>query len=298
MSIETEPAGSPPSRVMLRWHGAKWRIAPWIISELPPHSGYVEPFGGGLGVLLRKRRVSYELVNDLDSALVNLYRVLRDPAQGARLVEQCALTPFSREEFELAYKPAKEPVEAARRLVLRSFAAVGSVGASRESRSGFAWDSHLGQYSEPAQVWSTYPESLRAVVARLQGVVIENRPALEVVCRTRRDDTIVYCDPPYVASTRGAGAQAYRHEMSDDDHETLAGALHQSRCMVAVSGYDSPLYQRLYEGWERVTCDAETFGKLEGKGRRTRQEVLWFNPAATAARQEAKRAGQMELFAS
>lgn len=34
-----------PSRPLLRWHGGKWKLAPWIVSQFPPHRVYVEPFG-------------------------------------------------------------------------------------------------------------------------------------------------------------------------------------------------------------------------------------------------------------
>jgi DNA adenine methylase len=61
----------------LRYHGRKWRIAPWIISYFPPHRIYVELFGGGGSVLLRKRRSYAELYNDLDGEIVNLFRIAR-----------------------------------------------------------------------------------------------------------------------------------------------------------------------------------------------------------------------------
>jgi DNA adenine methylase len=63
------------------------------------HRVYIEPFGGAANVLLRKRKSEVEVYNDLDSRIVNFFRVLRDEAKFAEFQRMCSLTPYAREEF-------------------------------------------------------------------------------------------------------------------------------------------------------------------------------------------------------
>jgi DNA adenine methylase len=93
------------NRPIMRYHGGKWRLAPWIISYFPIHKVYVEPFGGAASVLMRKPRSHGEVYNDLDDEIVNVMRVLRDPGMCDALANSLALTPYSRTEFEQAYEP-------------------------------------------------------------------------------------------------------------------------------------------------------------------------------------------------
>jgi DNA adenine methylase len=218
-----------PTRPVLRWHGGKWMLAPWIIDHFPPHRVYTEAFGGAASVLMRKPRTYSEVYNDLDGEVVNLFRVLQQPLLAARLRELLTLTPFARGEFNLAYEPSEDPVERARRLVVVSFMGFGSNAHNTGARTGFrAKSSRSG--TTPAHDWSHYPDCMEAVVERLRGVVVENLPALEIIEKHDSPETLHYVDPPYVHSTRKKWQQRnYRHEMTDKDHHELAALLHRVR---------------------------------------------------------------------
>lgn len=258
-------------RPVLRYYGGKWRIAPWIIENLPVHRTYVEPYGGGGSVLLRKGRVYAEVLNDLDGEVVNLFRVLRDPSQARELVRLLKLTPYARTEFEMSYVMAGDPIEQARRTVARSFMGFGGLRAGGTGFRGNCWRSG----STPAHDWGNYPDVLWMAVERLRGVVIENRLALDVVAAYDREDTLFYVDPPYPIESRRGGRKRYRYEMTDADHRELAAVLRVVEGMVVISGYPCRLYDEdLYGGWRRVERRA-----FVCSGNRA-TEVLWMNEAA------------------
>lgn len=263
---------SAPFRPVLRWHGGKWLLAPWIISHLPPHRVYVEPFGGAASVLMRKPASYGEIYNDLDQTVVNLFRVLRSD-QAGRLVSELRLTPFSRDEFREAYEPTPDPVESARRLIIRSFMGFGSNGHSRAT--GFRANSNRSG-TTPAHDWANYGDALAAVVERLRGVVIENKDAREVMAQHDAPTTLHYVDPPYVFSTRADLSKDYAHELSDDQHGDLLKFLRELKGMAVLSGYPSELYDTALSDWLRVDRAALA------DGAKKRTEVLWINPAAQA----------------
>ena len=261
-------------RPVLRYFGGKWRLAPWIISHMPAHRVYVEPFGGAASVLLRKERSHAEIYNDLDGEIVNLFRVLRDPATAGRLVELVTLTPFARDEFDLSYEACDDPVEQARRTVYRSFAGFGS-GAASGHKTGFRNDSNRSN-TTPAHDWANFPKALPGIIDRLAGVVVENKDYVDLVRKFDSRDALIYVDPPYPGETRGNKGHysgVYKHEMMDtDQHAELAALLHIVSGKVMISGYPCDLYDvELYPDWRRVERDA----LADGAGKRT--EVLWMN---------------------
>jgi Site-specific DNA methylase len=262
-------AAGTPRRPLVRYHGGKWKLAGWILRHLPQHRVYVEPYGGGGSVLLQKRRSYAEVYNDLDGEIVNLFRVARD--DGEALARAAELTPFARAEFAQAYEPDGEPLEQARRTLIRAFMGFSSAGASGQV-TGFRANSNRSG-TTPAHDWMNFPEHLRAVVQRLRGVVIENRDALDVMRHQDGPDTVHYVDPPYVYETRHMRdrSQAYRHEMSDEQHRELAEVLVRLQGAVVVSGYRCPLYDELFSGWQRIDAAAHA------DGARDRVESLWLS---------------------
>lgn len=122
-----------------------------------------------------------------------------------------------------------------------------------------------------------------ALVDRLCGVIVESRPASEVIEIHDAPDALHYVDPPYVHSTRGFDAggthrTSYRHEMSDKDHAALAKLLRKVKGMVVLSGYACPLYdEKLYRDWRRFERPHWA------DGARPRVEVVWINAACAKA---------------
>lgn len=261
------------TRPALRYHGGKFRLAQWIIEHLPTHRVYVEPYGGAASVLLRKQRSYAEVYNDLDGEIVNLFRVLRNPAQARELIRLVKLTPYARAEFDESYITAEDPIEQARRTMFRSLAGFSTTGATGRWRTGFRANvTRTG--TSPARDWRNFPDALEAIVDRLRGVVIEHDDAAAVIARYDTPATLFYVDPPYPHSTRYVrwAGEAYAHEMSDDDHAQLAHILMGIAGMAVVSGYNCDLYESLYGDWQRVEHSAHADGAKD------RIEVLWLSP--------------------
>lgn len=264
-------------RPIVRYHGGKWELASWIIAQFPKHRIYCEPYSGGASVLLQKSRSYAEVYNDLDGEIVNLFQVARD--RGGELLAAIQATPFSRVEYFAAFDAAADHLEQARRTVIRSH--MGFAGSATHGNvTGFrSFSTNSG--SHPASQWREFPNCLQAIVKRLQGVVIENRDALEVISQQDTPGTLFYVDPPYVPATRDPGGD-YRHELTASDHTALLVALQAVKGMVILSGYPSEEYDAALSGWTRVER------KALAEGARERTEVLWMNPQCDS--------GKMPLF--
>lgn len=254
---------------VLKYPGAKWALAEQIISRFPEHHSYLEPFFGSGAVLFSKPRSHIETVNDLDGSVVNLFQCIRDDPE--RLAREAYLTPYSREVFEESYSEdtAAGPFDRAARFLVRCNQGYGY--RTNEIRVGWKNDIAARERAYAARHWTDLPEMILQAAERLRGVQIECRPALEVIRRFNFQNVLIYADPPYVLSSRSGGAKQYRHEMTDQDHVELLEALRDHRGPVLLSGYDSPLYDRLLAGWHK-----ETFHATDQLSRR-REEVLWMN---------------------
>lgn len=233
----------------LRWMGSKARSAAWLIGLFPQHTTYVEPFGGSGIVLQTKSPSRIEVWNDIDGELHNFYSTLR--ACEDDLVRAIELTPYSRREFfechqALLHNEPADPVERARRFLVVMWQSYET--AMRPTLTHRTQRSVHQRSSTCVDDFNSIPARLRQTAARFKNVQLDHRDALAVIEHYDTPETLFYCDPPYVQSTRSDDPRArYTHEYTEDDHVKLAEALHQCRGAVLISGYRSPLYSRMYK---------------------------------------------------
>lgn len=251
------------------YYGGKGRLADWIVSLLPPHRVYVEPFAGSLAVLLSKQPAEHEIINDLDGDVVNFWQQLRNRPDV--LARACWATPYARDEYAQARKrDATDDLERARQwwvVVTQSF------GQMNTGATGWSYStnrSNSGARTENAVA------RMESVAARMRNVIIENRDALDTIRSYDGPDTVHYVDPPYPSEARNS--TGYRFEMGDADrHRELAEVLHGCEGTVVLSGYRCPLYDDLFGDWQRHETKAvkSNGGGVDGRGDAT--EAIWSN---------------------
>lgn len=267
-------------KIAFGWYGGKYSHLDWLLPLLPETKHYCEPFGGSGAVLINRTPSPVETYNDIDGELVNFFRVLRNDKE--HLLEAIGLTPFSREEFELAISSPIEPIselERARRFFIRA----------RQVRTGLAQTASSGRWAHcvltsragmagAVSRWLGSVDGLSEIAQRLLRVQIENAPAVDVIHRYDSEDTLFYCDPPYPHDSRG-DSHAYGFEMTDDDHRELADVLHGVRGKVALSSYASSLMSELYSDWYCTEAPPRNVHSVKQK----RVELLWTNYAPQTA---------------
>jgi DNA adenine methylase len=270
-SVTLEDTSNMSTTSPITWHGAKTKLASTILRHFPEHRTYCEPFGGSAAVLLAKEPSEVEIYNDADRSLVNLFSVVRDSKPCAELRQKLEVTPYSRAEFELAKRETAEPVEAARRFIVRQRQSRGGLGV----RWRYSVRDVEGGIASVVKRWRDGIGGLPAVHKRFQNVQIEADDWRRVIPRYDSPLTLFYCDPPFHPSTVLGGS--YRHELTIRDHRELVALLLNVRGMVVLSGYECAAYHPLERaGWKRV--DFRVRGN--GSDKQTRRvECLWLSPS-------------------
>lgn len=254
------------SRVVIKYPGAKNRIADWICSFIPKHDVYLEPFFGGGSIFFNKNQKAHiETINDLNDDVFNFFVTLRN--QPEKLIRAIELTAYCRSEYEYAWKNSEgiDDVEKARRFAVKCYM---SIGAGNRYKNGF----RRGQQKtspNPSKSWNEYPDVLQIACERLKGVQIENSDALELIKRYDTDDVFIYLDPPYLLSTRKGNM--YHHEMSDNQHLRLLNEIVNHPAKIMISGYENDMYNSILKNWHKET--KTTLAESAQK----RTEVLWMN---------------------
>jgi DNA adenine methylase len=261
-------------QIAFGWYGGKFSHLDWLLPLLPQATHYCEPFGGSAAVLINREPSPIETYNDLDGEVVNFFQVLRHDKDS--LLESIGLTPFSREEFELAIAeptPETTDLERARRFFVRA----------RQVRTGLAQTASSGRWAHcvltsragmagAVSRWLGSVEGLSEIAQRLLRVQIEHAPAAEIIQRYDSPETLFYCDPPYPHESRG-DSKAYGYEMTDADHRQLADVLRGVQGRVALSSYPCILMDELYGDWYCTIAPTKAAHSVK----KPRTEALWTN---------------------
>ena len=253
---------------VVKYPGAKWSIAKWIIDMMPPHHSYLEPFFGSGGVFFTKGRSNIETINDLDGDVVNLFSWIRDDPE--RLAKELYWIPYARDIYDKAFEDRLTERDSFKRAV--NFAVRLMMGYGFRTcgeKVGWKRDIQGREAAYAARQWCDRPQVLMEAAERLRGVQIENRDAVELIQNFNHENVLVYADPPYLLGTRCR--KQYNCEMEDCDHERLLQVLLRHKGPVILSGYESDLYNDILCDWHKETT--ECYDQASNK----KKEVVWMN---------------------
>ena len=257
---------------VLRWPGAKWRIADWVIGHLPHHDAYVEPFFGSGAVFFGKDAARVEIINDLDDHVVTCFKVLRE--QGPELAALLALTPWSEAEYRASWRALRRgglsDLERTRCLITVSWQQMGRKPVSQAS----SWRLREIKGQSPITAWQSLPARVQYATERLAGTQISQMPAVKLIEQVQGPEVLLYVDPPYLHEIRSS-ARMYDHEMrSREQHTELLEVLRAHTGPVVLSAYANDWYSEQLPGWHTVSTGARTQTNAQ------RAETLWLSPVA------------------
>jgi len=261
----------PPFKI----HGGKWYLHSWIIENFPKdyeNMVYVEPFCGAASTFMNKNASIEEAINDLDKGVVNLLRIIRD--QPDEFIGKLKKLKYSKEAFEDAVDSQDQSRDEEMAYALNEFTL------RRMSRGGlkkaFAW-SNRERGGQPGDVnaWETIIGMIPVISERLKTTYIFNKPAMQILNAFNDQNVLTYVDPPYLHETRQS-LSVYKHEMTADEHIDLANFLKSFKGKVIISGYPSPLYNRLYKPWKCIKKKIANHASQQ-KTKEQKTECLWIN---------------------
>lgn len=257
----------------LTYPGGKNGMANKILPFIPDHKSYVEPFFGSGGIFFKKKKVAIETINDLNSDVVNLFKILQDEKKFKEFFRIIEFTPYSREIYNEAKEYEKHEIGSIQRSALYfiniRFSFSGSLNAG--------WGYSLKDDSLNTKKWFSSVKRLPQIVKRLKQVQIENDDFFKVMIRYQNNDCFMYCDPPYLMETR-KDKKIYKHEMTNEDHERFLKTCLICKGKMMISGYDSDMYNDYLSGWYKKEIKVKLhMDNSQLRDKQDRTEVLWMN---------------------
>ena len=213
--------------MILRRLGNKKKIAAEIIQHFPDHKIYIEPFFGAGGMFFNKPKAKYNIVNDLDSDVFNLFQVVMN--QKEELGKAFYMMPIHSDLLDYWKKNEEtDPIKKALRFLFLSNLTYLGTG----QMLGYGYESNK----------NIFYKNIDETFEILEGVQLNNcdfRKFFKSIKMCERhitpENSLVYCDPPYLGTTDN-----YSNSFTESDSNDLFNSLDETGCKYAMSEFDHP----------------------------------------------------------
>ena len=240
---------------LVGYAGGKAQIAEYILPYLPRSRIYAEPFAGMLSVMANRDPSEVEIANDFDWRVTMLWKAVRDHPE--EMIDAIMSTPVSRAEFARCIDWKNYRHESVVETARRAYVTINQ--GRRKSLGGQTikqWDSMSMEIMRFRLSNPMHNKAgiIRLLSHRMRKVRIVHGDYKKVANNLSGKDAVMYCDPPYLSNTMRAGNTMYEGSAAHslEWHMEFLRTMAQCDCTIAISGYDSPVYDDVLEGWSKI----------------------------------------------
>lgn len=254
----------------ISYYGGKQKLATKILSLIPDHKMYCEPFIGGAAIFFSKQPSDMEVLNDVNKELINFYRVVQNDF--VSLEKEIRITLHSRDLHRKASVMYNNPDLFTE--IKRAWAVwvLSSQSFSAMLDGSFGYDKSKNTTTK--KIINNRDRFTEDMAIRLQNVQLECADALYVIASRDTEDTFFYCDPPYFNSDCG-----HYDGYSEQDFENLLKLLSGIKGKFLLSSYPSPLLMRYAKenGWHMWSSETGVSVNAKSGYMKRKVEVLTAN---------------------
>ncbi|MGQ0829334.1 MAG: DNA adenine methylase [Bacteroidota bacterium] len=250
----------------ITYYGGKQTMIKYLLGLIPDHSLYCEPFFGGGALFFAKEKSAVEVINDMNSEVINFFKVIKQ--KFPELHKEIQSTLHSRELYKNAMVVYEHPdlfsdVKRAWALwTLTNQGFAGMIG---------SWGFGKTDSKEKALA-NKRDDFTKAYADRLRSTQIENNDALKVIDRCDAKDTFFYCDPPYIGSDMG-----HYEGYSEENYKDLLNKLVRVKGKFLLSSYPSPILNQFIKKYKWKTKKVEKSVAVTKHTDKKKTEMLVFN---------------------
>lgn len=257
-------------RTPISYYGGKQKLASRIISLIPRHTLYCEPFIGGAAIFFAKRPSEIEVINDTNGELINFYRTVKEDFSA--LEAEISTSLHSRDLHRKASLIYNNPDMFDR--IKRAWAVW---ILSTQSFAGIldgTWGFDLSKNTTTKKINTKRHGFTRTFAQRLQRCQLECADALYVIASRDTQESFFYCDPPYFNSDLG-----HYDGYTEKNYEDLLNLLSGIKGKFLLSSYPSPILKRFTKkyGWQKWSINQKISVNAKAGNQKTKTEVLVAN---------------------